>query len=64
MRVRANREVCIGSGLCVLRLPELFDQSDDDGTVVLRRADADPGEATAVIEVVGNCPSGALRFDS
>ncbi|WP_026268867.1 ferredoxin [Salinispora arenicola] len=64
VRVRANREVCIGSGLCVLRLPELFDQSDDDGTVVLRRADPDPGEATAVIEVVGNCPSGALRFDS
>lgn len=63
MRVRADRDVCIGSGLCVLRLPELFDQSDDDGTVVLLRAAPDPGEETAVIEVVGNCPSGALRFD-
>ncbi|MDM4723027.1 (4Fe-4S)-binding protein [Micromonospora sp. WMMA1363] len=64
MRVRANREVCVGSGLCALRLPEIFDQSDDDGTVVLLRADPDPGEEAAVVDVVGNCPSGALRVDS
>ncbi|MFF5173676.1 ferredoxin [Micromonospora sp. NPDC000089] len=61
MRVRADRGVCIGSGLCVLRLPEMFDQSEDDGTVVLLRAD--PDQEAIVLEVVEACPSGALRID-
>ncbi|SCG46272.1 ferredoxin [Micromonospora halophytica] len=63
MRVRADRDVCIGSGLCALRLPEMFDQSDDDGTVVLLRRDPDPDQEAAVLDVVEACPSGALQLD-
>ena len=34
MRVRADRDVCIGAGVCVMNSEAVFDQ-DDDGIVVL-----------------------------
>ena len=38
MRVSADRNVCIGAGLCALTAPEVFDQ-DDDGLVELLTPD-------------------------
>jgi ferredoxin len=63
VKVHADREVCIGSGLCVLRLPEVFDQSEDDGTVVILRAEPAADEEAEVVNAVHACPSGALRVD-
>lgn len=63
MRVRADRSVCIGSGLCALRLPEMFDQSDDDGIVLLLKTNPDPDQEEAVLTAIAACPSGALRVD-
>lgn len=61
MKVHADAEVCVGSGLCVLRAPEVFDQGDDGRVVVLLQPGPDE-EATA-LEAVGNCPVAALRVD-
>jgi ferredoxin len=63
MTVHADRDVCIASGLCVLRLPEVFDQDEDDGRVVIRRPQPDPSQLAAVLEAVDACPSGALRTE-
>ncbi|MEV6801120.1 (4Fe-4S)-binding protein [Micromonospora rifamycinica] len=63
VRVRVDPGVCVGAGLCVLRLPGMFDQDDTDGTVVLLRADPDPGAEDAVLKTVTSCPSGALQLD-
>ena len=41
MRVAANRDVCIGAGLCMLNAPAVFDQ-DDDGIVVVLTEDVPP----------------------
>ncbi|AXI77200.1 ferredoxin [Peterkaempfera bronchialis] len=35
MRIRVDHDRCRGAGQCALNAPELFDQSEDDGTVVL-----------------------------
>ncbi|MCQ4041535.1 ferredoxin [Streptantibioticus rubrisoli] len=35
MRIRIDRGRCQGAGQCALNAPELFDQSDDDGLVVV-----------------------------
>jgi len=61
MRVTADRDVCIGAGICVLTAPDVFDQSDD-GLVALVEA---PGtaDAEAVRAAVKLCPSGALRLE-
>ena len=60
VRVTADRDVCIGAGMCVLTAPAVFDQTDDGLVEVLV---AEPGEpdAAAVRDAVKQCPSGALR---
>jgi ferredoxin len=57
--VRADRDVCIGAGLCALRAPDVFDQDEADGTVVLLHQPG-AGELPAVREAVDQCPSGAI----
>ncbi|WP_410574207.1 ferredoxin [Amycolatopsis sp. cmx-4-61] len=65
MKVSADQAACIGAGLCVLRLPEMFDQHDDTGVVVLRQTEPGPApeDEKAVLEVVELCPARALRVD-
>lgn len=61
MKIEADRERCIGSGMCLLAVPEVFDQ-DDDGLVVLLEPAPEPEHAAAARTAVANCPSGALRL--
>jgi ferredoxin len=63
MRVSADRDVCIGSGNCVLTAPAVFDQDDDEGlVVVLLTSDVEGPVADDVRAAVGRCPSGALQL--
>ncbi|NBE95384.1 ferredoxin [Nonomuraea sp. KC401] len=60
MKIKADTTVCIGAGMCALTLPEVFDQSEDEGTVVLLRETAPEGQEEAVRRAVTLCPSGAI----
>ena len=60
LKIEADRDVCIGAGMCVMSAPEVFDQ-DDDGVVVLLTAEVPPEHAAAAARAVASCPSGALR---
>ncbi|WP_283133708.1 ferredoxin [Rhizohabitans arisaemae] len=60
MKIEADRGVCIGAGMCALTLPSVFDQSDDDGTVILLTVRPGPAEEVLVRRAVQLCPSGAL----
>jgi len=63
VRVTADRDLCIGSGNCVLTAPDVFDQDDDEGlVVVLVTGDVAPADGDAVRAAVARCPSGALRL--
>lgn len=62
MRIEADTGRCVGSGMCALTAPELFDQSDEDGTVVLLRPEPADPQQQAAEDAVRQCPSGALRL--
>jgi ferredoxin len=62
MKIEADREVCIGSGMCARTAPEVFDQDAQDGRVVLRKEHPGEDEVEAVREAVDLCPSGALSL--
>jgi ferredoxin len=63
MRVVADTARCVGAGQCVLTDPDTFDQSDEDGTVVLlRERPADERALARVREAVHICPSRALSL--
>lgn len=57
-----DREICIGSGMCALTAPEVFDQSDDDGRVLAQPERIEPHNLDAVHRAVTLCPSGALSL--
>lgn len=65
MRVEADRDRCIGAGLCVMNAEEVFDQGDDGLVVVLPEGTAaavPPEHAAAAERAVAGCPAGALRI--
>jgi ferredoxin len=52
----------MGAGNCAEVAPAYFDQSDADGTVVLRRDEADPADRALVEKAIDICPVGALAI--
>ncbi len=63
MKIKADTGRCIGAGMCVLTLPQVFDQSEDDGTVVVLDAEPSADVAPSVNRAVQLCPSGALSVE-
>jgi ferredoxin len=59
MRIVADRDVCIGAGMCVMTADRVFDQ-DDDGIVATLVPDVPADQEKDVRAAVGLCPSGAL----
>lgn len=59
MTVRADADRCIGSGMCVLTAPGVFDQ-DEEGTVLVIDADPIGTQAEPAADAVANCPAAAL----
>ncbi|MBB2912503.1 ferredoxin [Streptosporangium becharense] len=60
MKVTVDASVCIGAGMCALTAPAVFDQDEDDGTVVLLDGTPPPGLHAAVRQAGRLCPSGAI----
>ncbi|MEU6730573.1 ferredoxin [Nonomuraea wenchangensis] len=60
MEIKADTTVCIGAGMCALTAPELFDQSEDEGTVLVLRREVPAEMEDTVRRAVNLCPSGAI----
>lgn len=62
MELVVDRERCIGAGMCALLAPEMFDQDEADGRVLLL-APAPPGiHLPAAREAAHNCPAAAITL--
>ena len=63
MKVTVEQARCVSAGNCVAHAPDVFDQDEDDGSVVLLD-ETPPGElAAAVREAVAACPAQAIHVD-
>jgi ferredoxin len=62
MRITADTGRCIGSGQCVATDPGVFDQSEEDNTVVLLTEHVGGEQLDRVRLAVRICPSGALSI--
>ncbi|NGO06762.1 ferredoxin [Streptomyces sp. HC44] len=62
MKVSVDQNKCCGAGQCVLIAPEVFDQRDEDGIVVL--LDTEPAEEldVTVREAAAVCPAAAITL--
>jgi ferredoxin len=62
-KIMADLDRCVGAGQCVLTDPDAFDQSEEDGTVVvLQDAPADDEALKRARVAVDICPSRALSL--
>lgn len=64
MRISLERDKCITSGQCVLVAPQVFDQDDDDGLVVLLDESPGPELAEGVREAARLCPAQLIHLSA
>ncbi|MGG7572408.1 ferredoxin [Streptomyces sirii] len=63
MRVHIDQDKCCGAGSCVLSAPDVFDQRDEDGIVVLVDAEPPAELHDAVREAAALCPAAAITTE-
>lgn len=61
MHITVDLEKCCGAGQCVLAAPEVFDQRDEDGLVLLLDEDPAAERHDAVREAAQICPAAAIE---
>ncbi|MFI7633420.1 ferredoxin [Nonomuraea sp. NPDC049400] len=61
MKVIVDEDKCCGAGQCVLLAPEVFDQRDDDGIVILLEPEPAADRHAAVREAAAVCPAAAIE---
>jgi ferredoxin len=62
MRIVADRQRCTSAGNCARVAPELFDQDDDDGMVVVLEPEPPPSLIDAAREAESLCPAQAIAL--
>ncbi|MCX0269663.1 ferredoxin [Nocardia zapadnayensis] len=62
MELVVDRERCIGAGMCALLAPEVFDQDEADGRVLLRDSAPPATHHPAAREAAHHCPAAAIAL--
>jgi ferredoxin len=63
MKVTVDVDKCVGAGQCVLAAPDVFDQRDDDGLVILLQ-EAPAGDLREEVQEAAHaCPALAITLD-
>ena len=60
MKITVDEAKCCGAGQCVLIAPEVFDQRDEDGIVILLDGEPAAEQDAAVREAASVCPAAAI----
>ena len=63
MRVLIDEEKCCAAGQCVGAAPDVFDQRDEDGIVLLLDATPPPEQHERVRDAVRLCPAAAILIE-
>ncbi|RJO75811.1 ferredoxin [Nocardia panacis] len=60
MRITVDRTRCIGSGMCALTVPEVFDQDEVEGKALVLDPNPAPDRHGPVREAEITCPAAAI----
>ncbi|MEV6028002.1 ferredoxin [Streptomyces sp. NPDC052036] len=63
MKVIVDQNKCVASGQCVLTSPEVFDQREEDGIVVLLAENPPERLAQDVRQAAALCPAQAIWLE-
>ena len=62
-RVVVDRQRCVGSAQCIQVAPDVFDQDEDDGLVVLLVEQPEGHLLEAALRAERQCPAAAIRVE-
>ncbi len=60
MRIEIDTEKCCAAGQCVMAAPDVFDQREEDGIVVLLMPSPPEDMLDQVVEAAALCPAAAI----
>ncbi len=60
MKVTVDQPKCVSAGNCVAHAPAVFDQDEDDGSVILLQEHPAPELADDVRQAAEACPAHAI----
>lgn len=63
MKVTVDTDKCIAAGACVMEAMEVFDQSDEDGVVILLQEEPAEDQRENVKRAVHACPAKAIVLE-
>lgn len=63
LKVIVDRDKCVGSGECVFTAPDVFDQDEDDGIVVLLTDAPEEEHWDSARQAARQCPANAIRVE-
>jgi ferredoxin len=63
MRVIIDKSRCIAAGQCVLKSPKVFDQSEEDGIVILLNENPPEDLRESVVLAARVCPAEAIKVE-
>ena len=63
MKVRIDEHACVASGQCVMAAPDVFDQRDEDGIVVLLDEQPPAELSEDVHQAAHVCPALAIAVE-
>ena len=64
MKVSVDEDKCCGAGQCVMIAPEVFDQDEEEGTVLVLDDEPPPALHQAVIAAARLCPNSVIRVEN
>lgn len=62
MKVEVETRKCIAAGMCVAHAPEVFDQDDDNGIVILLDEQPDADQDDNVRSAAEFCPAQVISL--
>jgi ferredoxin len=63
MKVTVDQNICASSGNCVMNAPEVFDQRDEDGVVILLTESPSAEQAEGARQAAAACPAQAIYIE-
>jgi ferredoxin len=61
VKISIDFDKCCGAGQCVLAAPEVFDQGEDDGVVILLDANPSADQYENVRQAAAVCPASVIE---
>ncbi|MBP2266368.1 ferredoxin [Pseudarthrobacter sp. PvP004] len=62
MKIDVDIDKCVGAGVCVLAAPDVFDQNDDDGIVIVLEDQPTAAQIPDVQDAAARCPAAVIRL--